>query len=173
MATAVARIATGRVVNPHITKRIGDDPQTSFDPAGGAAVLDVDEQHLKVVRQGMFEVVNTPAGTAYTARLTVPGIQMAGKTGTAQVHNDTAAESVRNYNDDSMPWAMRPNALFIAFAPVDQPRYAAAVVVEHGLWGGQSAAPIARDLMTYALTRNSDGNDMPIGTQISDEDAPG
>jgi penicillin-binding protein 2 len=172
MATAVARIATGRVVNPHITKRVGDESQTSFDPAGAAAVLDVDEQHLKVVRQGMFEVVNTPAGTAYTARLTLPGIQMAGKTGTAQVHNDTAAESVRNYNDDSLPWAERPNALFIAFAPVDQPRYAAAVVVEHGLWGGQSAAPIARDLMTYALTHNSDGTDMPIGTQISDEDVP-
>ena len=120
----------------------------------------------------MFEVVNTPAGTAYTARLTLPGMQMAGKTGTAQVHDDTAAESVRNFNDNSMPWAKRPNALFIAFAPVDKPRYAAAVVVEHGLWGGQSAAPIARDLMTYALTRNSDGNDAPIGTQISDEAVP-
>jgi penicillin-binding protein 2 len=172
MATAVARIATGRIVNPHITKRIGDDPQISLDPTDGA-LLDVDEQHLTVVRQGMFEVVNTPAGTAYAARLTLPGIQMAGKTGTAQVHNDTAAESVRNYNDISMPWAERPNALFIAFAPVDQPRYAASVVVEHGLWGAQSAAPIAHDLMTYALSRNSNGTGVPIGTQISDEDAPG
>ena len=171
MATAVARIATGRIVNPHITKRVGDDPQISLDPPDGA--LDVDEQHLTVVRQGMFEVVNTPAGTAYAARLTLPGIQMAGKTGTAQVHNDTAAESVRNFNDNSMPWAERPNALFIAFAPVDQPRYAASVVVEHGLWGAQSAAPIAHDLMTYALSRNSNGTGVPIGTQISDEDAPG
>ncbi len=92
MATAVARIATGRVVHPHITKTIGDEPQTGFDPSG-AAVLDVDEEHLKVVRQGMFEVVNTQAGTAYTARLDLPGVQMAGKTGTAQVHNDNAAES--------------------------------------------------------------------------------
>ncbi len=79
---------------------------------------------------------------------------------------------MRNYNDNDMPWAMRPNALFIAFAPVDQPRYAAAVVVEHGLWGGQSAAPIARDLMTYALTRNSNGNNASIGTQISDATVP-
>jgi penicillin-binding protein 2 len=172
MATAVARIATGRIVNPHITKRVGDDPQISLDPPDGA-LLDVDEQHLTVVRQGMFEVVNTPAGTAYAARLTLPGVQMAGKTGTAQVHNDTAAESVRNFNDNSMPWAERPNALFIAFAPVDQPRYAASVVVEHGLWGAQSAAPIAHDLMTYALSRNSNGTGVPIGTQISDEDVPG
>lgn len=172
MATAVARIATGRIVNPHITKRVGDDPQINLDPPDGA-LLDVDEQHLTVVRQGMFEVVNTPAGTAYAARLTLPGVQMAGKTGTAQVHNDTAAESVRNFNDNSMPWAERPNALFIAFAPVDQPRYAASVVVEHGLWGAQSAAPIAHDLMTYALSRNSNGTGVPIGTQISDEDAPG
>jgi penicillin-binding protein 2 len=172
MATAAARIATGRVVNPHITKRIGDDPQFSPEPAVGV-LLDIDEQHLKVVRQGMFEVVNTPAGTAYAARLTLPGVQMAGKTGTAQVHNDNAAESVRNYNDANMPWAMRPNALFIAFAPVDAPRYAAAVVVEHGLWGAQSAAPIAHDLMTYALTRTPNGTNVPIGTQISDEDVPG
>lgn len=172
MATAVARIATGRVVNPRITKRIGDDPQLSPDPSTGA-LLDIDDQHLKVVRQGMFEVVNTPAGTAYAARLTLPGVQMAGKTGTAQVHNDSAAESVRNYNDANMPWAMRPNALFIAFAPVDAPRYAASVVVEHGLWGAESAAPIAHDLMTYALTRNPNGTDTPIGTQISDEDVPG
>jgi penicillin-binding protein 2 len=172
MATAAARIATGRVVNPHITKRIGDDPQFSPEPAVGV-LLDIDEQHLKVVRQGMFEVVNTPAGTAYAARLTLPGVQMAGKTGTAQVHNDNAAESVRNYNDANMPWAMRPNALFIAFAPVDAPRYAASVVVEHGLWGAQSAAPIAHDLMTYALTRNPNGTNAPIGTQISDEDVPG
>jgi penicillin-binding protein 2 len=177
LATAAARIATGRAVDPHIIKRVGDTPQTGFDPSGGAALLDINEQHLKVVRQGMFEVVNTPAGTAYTARLTLPGVQMAGKTGTAQVHNDNAAESVRNYNDNSMPWAMRPNALFIAFAPVDRPRYAAAVVVAHGLWGGQSAAPIARDLMTYALTHNSNAKDlnakdMPIGTQISDADVP-
>ena len=171
MATAVARIATGRAVSPYITRRIDGAPQTGINPADWE-VLDVDEKHLAVVRQGMFEVVNTPAGTGYASRLTLPGVQMAGKTGTAQVHDNTAAERVRNFNDDSMPWAQRPNALFIAFAPADNPRYAAAVVVEHGLWGAEAAAPIARDLITYALTRDSAGRDTPIGTEISDAEVP-
>jgi penicillin-binding protein 2 len=97
---------------------------------------------------------------------------MAGKTGTAQVHNNTAAERERNFNDNSLVWEQRPNALFIAFAPADNPRYAASVVVEHELWGGLAAAPIARDLLTYALTRDPAGRDAPIGTQVSDAAAP-
>jgi penicillin-binding protein 2 len=171
MATAVARIASGRAVSPYITRRINGEPQPGMVPAD-LELLDIDPAHLAVVRQGMFEVVNTPAGTAYTARLTLPGVQMAGKTGTAQVHDNTAAERVRNFNDNSMAWAQRPNALFIAFAPVDNPRYAAAVVVEHGLWGGTAAAPIARDLLTYALTKDPAGRDTPVGTQISDAAVP-
>ena len=63
------------------------------------------------VRQGLFEVVNTPAGTAYASRLMLPNVQMAGKTGTAQVHNNTAAEKQKNFNDMTMAWEDRPNAL--------------------------------------------------------------
>jgi penicillin-binding protein 2 len=171
MATAVARIATGRAVSPYIARRINGAPQTGMDPADWAP-LDVDAAHLAVIRQGMFEVVNTPAGTAYASRLTLPGVQMAGKTGTAQVHNNTAAERVRNFDDNTLAWAQRPNALFIAFAPVDNPRYAASVVVEHELWGALAAAPVARDLLTYALTRDPAGRDAPTGTQVSDVAAP-
>ena len=79
---------------------------------------------------------------------------------------------MKNFNEMTMPWADRPNALFVAFAPVDNPRYAAAVVVEHGNWGGMASAPIARDLLTYALTNDPGGRDVPLTPQAATDVAP-
>ena len=167
----IARVATGTAVGPHITRRIGGELQNGAQSSDWQP-LDIDDRHLAIVRQGLFEVVNTPRGTAYDARLTLPNVQMAGKTGTAQVHNATAAEKMRNFNEMTMPWADRPNALFVAFAPVDNPRYAAAVIVEHGNWGGMASAPIARDLLTYAITNDLSGRDVPLTPEASTEVAP-
>ncbi|MGO9818579.1 MAG: penicillin-binding protein 2 [Acidocella sp.] len=161
LATMVARIATGSTVGPHITRRVGGALQTGSDPDDWPA-LDVDDQHLAVIRQAMFDVVNTPQGTAYAARLQLPNAQMAGKTGTAQVHNNTAAEKQKNFNDLTMAWEDRPNALFVGFAPYDNPRYAIAVVVEHGNFGAQTAAPIAQAMMTYAIQHDPAGRDTPL-----------
>ena len=161
LATMVARIATGSAVGPHITRRVGGALQTGSAPDDWPA-LDVDDQHLAVIRQAMFEVVNTPQGTAYAARLQLPNAQMAGKTGTAQVHNNTAAEKQKNFNDMTMAWEDRPNALFVGFAPYDNPRYAIAVVVEHGNFGAQTAAPIAQAMMTYAIQHDPAGRDTPL-----------
>lgn len=161
LATMIARIGTGTAITPHITRRIGGSLQPlSFPDA--APKLDVNDAHLAVVRQGLFEVVNTPQGTAYASRLTLPNLQMAGKTGTAQTHNDTRAESAAGFNDMTIAWERRPNALFVAYAPVESPRYAVAVVIEHGNYGSQSAAPIAHDLMTYALLNDPAGRDTPL-----------
>lgn len=160
-ATMIARIASGLSVTPHLTRRVGGVLQASSVP-GAAPPLDVDDRHLAVIRQGLFEVVNTPAGTGYGARLTIPNVQMAGKTGTAQVHDNTAAEKQRNFNDMDMAWEKRPNAWFVAYAPVASPRYAVAVLVEHGNFGAQTAAPIAHDLMTYALLHDPAGRDTPL-----------
>ncbi len=165
LATMIARVATGSAVGPHITRRIGGQLQDGSDP-GDWPALDVDPNHLAAVRQGLFEVVNTPQGTAYASRLTLPNVQMAGKTGTAQVHNNTAAEKQKNFNDLTMAWEDRPNALFVGFAPYDNPRYAIAVVIEHGNFGAQSAAPVAHDLMTYALTHDPAGRDTPLGGAV-------
>jgi penicillin-binding protein 2 len=161
LATMIARVASGVAVGPHITRRIGGALQPGSTPNAWLP-LDIDDRHLAVVRQGLFEVVNTPAGTAYKDRLMLPNVQMAGKTGTAQVHNDTTAEKQKNFNDMTLPWDERPNALFVGFAPVDAPRYAVAIVMEHGNWGATSAAPIARDLITYALTHDPAGRDTPL-----------
>lgn len=84
---------------------------------------------------------------------------MGGKTGTAQVHHITAAEREHGHlTGTSVPWQQRDHALFIAFAPVGAPRYVCSVVVEHGGAsggeGGAVAAPIARDLLIEAQTRD-------------------
>lgn len=77
---------------------------------------------------------------------------MAGKTGTSQVRNITAAERragvIRN---EDLPWERRDHALFVNFAPVENPKYAVAVVVEHGGGGSKAAAPVARDVTLQAL----------------------
>jgi penicillin-binding protein 2 len=97
---------------------------------------------------------------------------MAGKTGTAQVHNNTAAEKQKNFNDATLAWADRPNGLFVGFAPYSAPRYAVAVIIEHGLWGAISAAPVARDLLTYAIQNDPAGRDKPLGAVVSEVSDP-
>lgn len=170
-ATMMARIASGIEVGPHIARKINGNVQDGSD-VGDWPALDVDDRHLAVIRQALFEVVNTPAGTAYNARLDLPNVQMAGKTGTAQVHDNTAAEKQKNFNDATMAWADRPNGLFVGFAPFAAPRYAVAVIVEHGLFGAQVAAPIAKTLMTYAITNDPAGRDVPLNAKVSDAGNP-
>jgi len=77
---------------------------------------------------------------------------MAGKTGTSQVRNITAAERARGvFRNEDLPWERRDHALFVSFAPFDAPRVAVSVVVEHGGGGSSAAAPIARDILLRAL----------------------
>ena len=165
LATMIARVATGSAVGPHITRRVGGVLQNGADPDDWPD-LGVDDTHLATLRQGLFEVVNTPSGTAYASRLDLPNVQMAGKTGTAQVHNNTAAEKQKNFNDMTMAWEDRPNALFVGYAPADNPHYAIAVVVEHGNFGAQSAAPIAKAMMTYAIQNDPAGRDSPLNVPL-------
>ena len=132
LAVMSARLATGRHVMP---KLLLDAPRQGFEN------VDFAEEHVKYVRQAMSDVVNGP-GTAGRARLPLDGILMAGKTGTAQV------VSLNLSNGKSGPWKYRDHGLFIFFAPFDNPRYAGAVVIEHG-GGSGSAYPVARDVMTY------------------------
>jgi penicillin-binding protein 2 len=98
--------------------------------------------------------VNEPGGTAYAYRIAEAGFEMAGKTGTAQVRVITREErSVGVKKDQSLPWNLRDHGLFIAFAPVDQPRYACAVIVEHGALG-HPQVQMARDILLFAQKRD-------------------
>ncbi len=162
LATYTARIATGRVVQPHLARSISGTPQ----PGGQAAdwpALGVSERMLTAVRGGMFAVVNEAGGSGTAARLPLAGVQMAGKTGSAQVRR--VSRELRehgNFNSARLPWEFRPHALFVCFAPWEAPRYAIAVVVEHGNAGAEAAAPLARDLMVQTLTRDPSNRQVPL-----------
>ena len=100
----------------------------------------------------MYSVVNERRGTAYGSRIIADGMRMAGKTGTSQVRNITAAERAAGViRNEDLPWERRDHALFVNFAPFDNPKYAVSVVVEHGGGGSRAAAPIARDITLQAL----------------------
>ena len=148
LAVMSARIASGTAIRPRLVRAVDgvEEPVLGLEP------LDINPEHLALVRQGMYEVVNGQRGTAGSARVVADGIRMAGKTGTSQVRNITAAERARGVtSNDDLPWERRDHALFVAFAPHDAPEVAVAVVVEHGGGGSTAAAPIARDILLAAL----------------------
>jgi penicillin-binding protein 2 len=101
----------------------------------------------------MASVANDSRGTAFAfAQLGLGDVKMAGKTGTAQSHNYKSGE--HGQHGAVGAWLTRDNAWFIAFAPYDDPRYAVAVLVEHGGFGADAAAPIAREIMRVALLKD-------------------
>ena len=167
LATYCSRIATGRAVVPHVTRLLAGAAQTGGKPEDWP-VLDIPEPALQLVRGGMFAVVNEAGGTAPHARLGLPGMQLAGKTGSSQVRRVSRwAREHGHFNSASLPWEFRPHALFICFAPYDAPRYAVAVVVEHGNAGADVAAPLARDIMRDTITRDPAGRRVAPGQTLA------
>ena len=153
LATYAARLATGRAVQPHFTRRIAGVLQPGSQPEDWPD-LAVPEPMLQAVRGGMFAVVNEGGGTAPKARL-AGGVHLAGKTGSSQVRRVSRKQRESGtFDSKNLPWEFRPHALFVAYAPYEQPRYALSVVVEHGNAGGAAAAPLARDIMTEVLRRD-------------------
>ena len=149
LAVMAARLASGRAVSPRLVRMVNDKDV----PVPDALPLEVSVEHLAAVRQGMHDVVNGDHGTAKASRIVDPALLMAGKTGTSQVRNISAAERASGViSNDDLPWDRRDHALFVGFAPFDAPRYAVSVVVEHGGGGSTAAAPIARDVILRALT---------------------
>ena len=114
--------------------------------------LDISARNIEIVKQGMYEVVNGAGGTAGRAKFNVNGAKMGGKTGTTQVRRISMKERAGGIRrDESLPWNLRNHALFIGFTPIDNPKYAVAVVVEHGSSGSGVAAPIASKILKEAL----------------------
>jgi len=140
LAVMTARLASGRRIVPRLVRSI-DGVEV---PAEGGEALDIDPRHLELMREGMFAVSNVPGGTAYRSRIENAALRMAGKTGTSQVRSTIV-------DNAQVPWEERDHALFVGFAPHDAPRYAVSVVVEHGGGGSAAAAPVARDIMLFAL----------------------
>jgi penicillin-binding protein 2 len=137
LAVMAARISSGLHVQPEILLKKRAAPKPLSFPT----------EHLDVVRDGMNLVVNG-AGTAVRSKLQLENITMAGKTGTAQVRRIAGAQ-----RGQSGAWKYRDHGLFVCFAPVAAPRYAASVVIEHGMGGARAAAPIAKDVLTFLYDR--------------------
>ncbi|MEA1071047.1 penicillin-binding protein 2 [Sphingomonas sp. LY160] len=138
LAVMSARIASGRDLQPGLVG-VRTKP---------APLLGIPHEHLDAVRGGMWEVVNGD-GTAGASRLQLPGIEMGGKTGTAQVRKIAGSQ-----RGQSGEWKYRDHGLFVCFAPTSNPRYAASVVIEHGMGGSRAAAPVAKDVLTFLFDRD-------------------
>lgn len=159
LAVMCARIAVGeKAPNPHLVVSGFPVPDYTIEPMGTFK-----PGVLEAVRSGMFAVTSEPGGTALRFgaldeknELPAPytGARMAGKSGTAQVRAILASERDsrgRAISNDKLPWKLRDHALFVAYAPVEKPRYACAIVVEHGGSGSGVAAPFAHDILAHAL----------------------
>ena len=148
LAVMTARLANGRkALNPRLVKSVGgvERPRGSDGPD-----LPFPREHIERVRAGMAAVTEA-GGTAFRAsQLGLGDILMAGKTGTAQVRN-YAKGGPRGKGG---AWGLRDHGLFVAYAPVEAPRYALAVIVQHGMGGSTAAAPRAREIMRTALLKD-------------------
>jgi penicillin-binding protein 2 len=159
LAVMTARIANGiDAVVPRLVRDKGLWQGVRPPSPVATQRLDIDADHLRVVRDGMIGVVNGPRGTARAAAIRERGREMAGKTGTSQVRRISRAERAGGVRrNEDLPWEQRDHALFIGYAPIDAPRLAVAVIVEHGGGGSKVAAPIARDILIAAQAKLATG----------------
>lgn len=147
LAVMVARLANGGLaVAPRLHMPVQPDGTRSGAP--DLPSIGVSRSSLAIVVEGMTRVSNSQRGTAFRARIKEKEFALAGKTGTSQVRRISKAERRTGVlKNKDRPWKDRDHALFVAFAPLSAPRYAAAVVVEHGGSGSGVAAPIVRDIL--------------------------
>jgi penicillin-binding protein 2 len=151
LCTVAARIASGNAVSPRITRVIGREAQ----PRPQLNRLQVSDAALAAVQQGMNMVTNEPGGSAYAWRITQPGFEMAGKTGTAQVRRITKEDRATGHvGNAGVPWNLREHALFMAYAPVGNPRYACATIIEHGAATEHYQVQMARDVLLFTQQRD-------------------
>lgn len=155
LAVMTARLANGGVqVVPHVARDLIAEKTATPRPNPTWPSCGVSQKNLALIRKGMNAVSNEPGGTAFRARIEQEGMWLSGKTGTAQVRRITMRERETGVKkNEDLPWKERDHALFVAYAPEDNPRYAIAVVVEHGGGGSAVAAPIARDVMIEVQKR--------------------
>ncbi len=144
MVKAVAEIANGGIrIHPHLVKK---------DSSETRETLGFSKAHLRLIRQGMHDVVNREKGTAFASRFVFDGQTMSGKTASTQVRRITLKERKEGVKrQEDLPWEHRDHAIFGAFAPSDNPRFAVVVFVEHGGGGARIAAPFAAQILKEAL----------------------
>ncbi len=174
LAVMTARIANGtQAVVPRLVRELPPLPGQQPRQRPAFEKLHINAAHIRLVHEGMDAVVNAGNGTAKSAAIRDPDWLMAGKTGTSQVRQITRAERETGViKNEQLPWEKRDHALFIGYAPVDAPRYAVAVIVEHGGGGSKVAAPIARDILIRARHLDANRPAPPGGGNVEAGDEP-
>lgn len=146
LVTMMSRLVNGGYeVRPSFL-RVSEEEQENIKK------INLSQTYLDIVKEGMYNVVNVPGGTAYMSRFDYNGMKMGGKTGTTQVRRISLKERQTGILKESeLPWRLRNHALFVGYAPHNNPKYAVAVLVEHGGGGSSVAAPMASKLLQEAL----------------------
>lgn len=166
LAVYTARLANGRkAVQPRLIKSIAGKEQA---PVGKVEDLPYDPALLAVLRDGMNRVTDV-GGTGFrNSQLGLGAVRMAGKTGTAQVRNYGSGSRKSNV------WSQKDHNLFIAYAPIDNPRYAVSVIVQHGgMGGGTAGAPRAREVMRVALLKDPEIRERIERSGFAETEDPG
>ncbi len=149
MVSLIAAVANGGTIfKPQVVQKVesSDGSTVKVNEKEKVGALPVTEETMAIVRRGLHDVVNTRGGTAWGVR--IRGIEMAGKTGTAQVVAMEPDHEVKD--EEETPFRLRDHAWFVAFAPAEDARIAIAVLVEHGGHGSSTAGPIAKEMVkTY------------------------
>ncbi len=161
LAVMTAAVANGgKVMKPYVVSRVEHWSGQKLLENEPTVVREVkfEKRHLKAVSEGLEAAVNERKGTAWTSRL--EGVRIAGKTGTAQVVK-LKEKLGKNTAEEDIPYRFRDHALFVAYAPVEAPEIAVAVVVEHGSHGGSVAAPITQAIFSHYF-----------GIEVPDEETP-
>jgi penicillin-binding protein 2 len=170
MATMISVIANGGILyRPQVVLRVEDVDRSVIKkyPSDAIRRVSVSQRSLELIREALRGVVEDPRGTGKSAR--IQDVSVCGKTGTAQVVKLELFEDIEDEED--IPLRYRDHAWFVAYAPVENPSIAVAVLIQHGGHGASAAAPVARDIIETALSQDrlspktvafQDGTSWPI-----------
>ena len=126
-----------------------------------------DERNIKIIQEAMFSSTNEIMGTSYGSRIDDPKYQFAGKTGTAQVKRISKRERELDLKLEQIPYKDRDHALYVAYGPYKNPRYALSIIVEHGGSGSKAAAPMAKELFKLIIDRDELREKQPNSEEIN------
>ena len=144
-----AQIANGGYkIYPKITVDTETNFLDKYEP------LFTEKKNIKIIQDSIFSSTNEVMGTSYSSRINDPKYRFAGKTGTAQVKRITAEERELDLKTSEIPYEQRDHALYVAYGPTENPRYALSIIIEHGGSGGTTAAPMAKKLFKLIIDRH-------------------
>ena len=144
-----AQIANGGYkIYPKITVDTETNFLDKYEP------LFTEKKNIKIIQDSIFSSTNEVMGTSYSSRINDPKYRFAGKTGTAQVKRITAEERELDLKTSEIPYEQRDHALYVAYGPTENPRYALSIIIEHGGSGGTIAAPMAKKLFKLIIDRH-------------------